>query len=151
MAKYIWILVGGLLVASCGAPKKEEATLPPMMDPSKQPAVSQSAEKKAADPAEVKKLLDVEEYPGVEVVESNRLVSDSLSPDEVRFELVRRSKDAPAKVVKYYEDKLSAKATGQPGHQEIFGRTQRGNFVRVHVDAEDTGSKFTLSVISYAK
>lgn len=121
------------------------------MDPKAQPSVSEAAKREQATSDEVQASLDLPEYPGASVVENVKLVSETLSPDEVRLELVRKSADAPDKVVKFYESNLGEKASGEPGHQEIFGRTQRGNFVRVHVDSDGSGSKFTLNVISYAK
>ncbi len=122
-----------------------------MADPNAGPAISQRAEKKPADAAEIKELLDLEEYPGSEQVENNRLIDPSLAPDEARFELVRRSKDASDKVIAFFEDKLGEKAIGSAGHKEIFGRTQRGNNIKVHVDSEGEGSKYTLIVIAYRK
>jgi len=121
------------------------------MDPKAQPSVSETAKREQATAEEVKASLDLPEYPGATVIENVKLVSETLSPDEVRLELVRKSADAPDKVVKFFESNLGEKAGGEPGHQEIFGRTQRGNFVRVHVDSDGSGSKFTLNVISYAK
>lgn len=138
-------------MASCAAPKADESSLPPIANPNAGPAMSQRAEKQPADPNEIKKLLDLEEYPGAEQVENHRLVDPSLSPDEARFELVRRSKDSPDKVVAFYEEKLGQKAIGGAAHREIFGRTQRGNDVKVHVDGEGSGSKYTLIVITYRK
>jgi hypothetical protein len=150
VAKSLWISLLALVVIGCGP--STEQTRPQKLDPKEQQSsISQTAEKKAVSAAEVSKLVDLEEYPGAEPVENWRLISDSLSPDEARFELVRRSADAPAKVVKFYETKLGEKASGEVGHQEIFGRTPRGNFIRVHVDGEGSGSKFTVNVISYAK
>jgi hypothetical protein len=150
VAKSLWISILALILLGCGP--STEQTQPQKLDPKdQQTSLSQNAEKKAVSAEEIKSLVDLEEYPGAESVENWRLVSDSLSPDEARFELVRRSADAPAKVVKFYETKLGEKASGQVGHQEIFGRTPRGNFVRVHVDGEGSGSKYTVNVISYAK
>lgn len=151
MAKTLWLLIGGILISSCGTAKKDESSLPPIADPNAGPAISQRAEKQPADPAEIKKLLDLEEYPGSEQLENNRLLDPALPPDEARFELVRRSKDAPDKVVAFFEEKLGEKAIGSAGHKEVFGRTQRGNSIKVHVDGEGDGSKYTLIVIAYKK
>lgn len=149
MAKFAVIVAVGLALAGCGDPQTTGEV--PRLDPKDQASAAQAPERKPITAEEVTKVLDLPEYPGAESVENVRLVSPSYSPDEVRLELVRRSKDAPAKVVKYYEDQLGSPAVGDPGHKEVFGRTPRGNFVRVHVDVEDTGSKFTLGVISYTK
>ena len=119
--------------------------------PESEMSISQTAEKKPATQEELERAFDLAEYPGSKVVENNKLVSGSLPPDEVRFELVRQSDDPPAKVVKHYEQILEATATGSGGHQEVFGRTKRGNFVRAHFDAEGSGTKYTLSVIGFIK
>ncbi len=140
-----------MAIVGCGSPKPEEPTLPPASNPSAQPSVSQTAERQPANAAELKDKIDLAEYPGAEQVESHRLVSANLAPDEARFELVRRTKDAPDKVVKFFEDQLGEKAFGSAGHKEIFGRTKRGNDVKALINDEDGGTKFTLIIISYAK
>ena len=152
MAKSLFWIGLAVFVVGCGSPTvAPTAQKTPAVDPQAQPAISQTAEKAPASAAEVKKVLDLEEYPGAEVVENNKLVSSSLPPDEIRFELVRRSKDAPTKVIAFYEKALGAQASGEAGHKEVFGRTKRGNFVRAHFDAEGSGTKYSLSVISFAK
>jgi hypothetical protein len=150
VAKYAVCLLIGLLIAGCGSPKATGEVQ--RLDPKdQQPNAAQSAERKAISAEEVANVLDLEEYPGAVVVENVRLVSPNFAPDEVRLELVRRSKDDSQKVVKFYEGKLGSPAGGEPSHQEVFGRTPRGSYVRVHVDSENSGSKFTIGVISYLK
>ena len=150
MAKLSVLLLLVALVAGCGSPQTTGEV--PRLDPKDQrPNAAQSAERKAIPAEEVANVLDLEEYPGAEVVENVRLVSPNFAPDEVRLELVRQSKDDYQKVVKFYEGKLGSPAGGDPGHQEVFGRTPRGSYVRVHVDSEGSGSKFTIGVISYLK
>lgn len=152
MAKLTWLLLGGVLIVGCGAPKPTgEASLPTIQDPANKPAISQTAEKKPVDAAAVKAVFDLDEYPGVEQVSNNQLVDGTLPPDEMRFELVRRSKDAPEKVIKFYEEKLGQKAFGSAGTKELFGRTQRGNDVKIKISPEGTGTKFSLVAISYKK
>lgn len=144
------LLLGVLfIVAGCGNnPTNQEPT---RIDPKGGPSVEESSEKIAADASEVKAKLDLEEYPGVKVVEDMKLVSKSIAPDETRFILTRTSEDAPAKVVAFYEDKLKAKAMAKDGGQEIYGQSGRGNFVRVNIESEGTGSKITLRPICFDK
>jgi len=150
VARFFWVVLCIVVIWGCAEPqnKAPESLLP---KPGDGPSASESATKTPVPRDEVKLSLDLEEYPGSKIVENNKLTSSQFSPDEARFELVRTSDDAPAKVVAYYEEKLSVKANPSDKGQEIWGRTRRGNFVRVHVNPEGKGSKFSLSVISYAK
>ncbi|HJP84098.1 MAG TPA: hypothetical protein VJ835_11415 [Fimbriimonadaceae bacterium] len=149
MAKILLLVASAIFVISCSS--GPDQTPPERMKPSEQPSFSETAERLAATDAEVKALLDLPEYPGAKVVDNKKLVSNTLAPDEIRFELTRQSADAPSKVIAFYESKLGAKSTSDGDHREVFGRTNRGNFVRVHVEPEGNGSKISLSVISYAK
>ncbi len=96
-------------------------------------------------------LLDLSEYPGAEIVTNDRLTSPGMSPDEVRLLLVRKTSDTPDKVAKFFEKELSVIASGSGSHRELFGRTKRGNDVRVSVDSEGGITKYTLSAICYSK
>jgi hypothetical protein len=150
VARFLWFVLSVCLICGCGAPKSKapESLLP---KPGDGPMASETATKSPVPLDEIKLLLDLDEYPGAKLVENTRLSSSQFSPDEARFELARTSADAPAKVVAFYEEKLSVKVTQSKKGQEIWGRTKRGNFVRVHVNPDGKGSKFSLSVISYAK
>jgi hypothetical protein len=151
VARYLLILLGGVLMASCSSPKQEDpnATLRPPTETGV--TASEMAQRSQAPQDQVKTLLDMDEYPGSTVVENSRLTSASFSPDEARFELVRKTEDAPDKVVKFYEEKLEAKANGSAEKREIFGRTPKGNSVRALIEADGAGSKITLVVISFMK
>lgn len=152
MARFLWFVLCISLICGCAVPEKS-ATQPPanLPKPSDGPPISETAAKSPIPLDQVKLVLDLEEYPGAYLAENHKLSSKEMSPDEVRLELVRTSGDKPDKVVAYFEEKLSVKALGSDKGKEIFGRTKRGNFVRVHVNADGKGSKFTLNVISYTK
>lgn len=121
------------------------------MDPSAKPPASQTSEKLPVSLEEVQKTLDLEEYPGSEIVANHKLANAEFSPDERRFELARKSADSPEKIVKFFEEKLAAKAATEGTHKEILGLTKRGNYVKVHIDVDGSGSKYSLTVISYSK
>ena len=151
MARFLWFVLCVFVVWGCGAPQPAQEQSVALPKPGDGPAVSETAVKNAVSVEDVKKSLDLDEYPGAKPVETSRLSSPSFSPDEARFELTRTSEDAPAKVVAFYEEKLSVKANKKGTGQEIWGQTKRGNFVQVRVDPDGKGSKFSLSVISYIK
>lgn len=151
MARFLWFVLGVVLISGCATPEAkspEESVLP---KPGKGPSVSETATKTSITIDEVKKTLDLAEYPGAKIVENNKLSSEQLSPDEARFELLRTSTDAPAKVIAFYEEKLQDKVSNSEGGKQIMGRTQRGNFVKVLLNPDGKGTKFSLSVISYVK
>ena len=145
--KFPMPLLIGLLIVGCGANSNDV----PRLDPKDQTKAAPASERKTISASDVTRILDLEEYPGAIAVENTRLVNPVFPPDEVRLELVRRSSDAPEKVLKFYEAKLGSNARGDAGHEEIFAPTKHGNMVRVHVDKEGTGSKFTIGAIVYIK
>jgi len=148
--RYIWALLV-LIAVGCGKPTVSNQGDQPVLDPNSQPPISETATKSQADSGEIKAAVDLDEYPGATIVDNLKLSSPSMAPDEVRFELGRKSTDAPAKVVSFYESKLSGKGAPKDGGTEVFGQTAKGNFIRVVVQADGSGSKFTLNIISYAK
>lgn len=149
MTKFLVLVASlGLIAAGCGSNPSNEA--PPALNPNAGPSVSDSGQHTTADKNEIQAMVDLAEYPGAEIVENTKVVSDSIAPDESRFILVRKTKDAPDKVRAYYVKELDDKSGGKPG-TPVLGRTPKGNFVQALVEPDGGGSKITLKIISYAK
>ncbi len=136
-------------MVGCGSRPSNEA--PPPIDPKAVPSIAQTAEKVPADRNELRALVDVPDYPNATVVEDQKLVSKSIPPDENRYLLTRKSADAPDKVAAFYEKSLNGMRSGEAGHLEVFGRTGKGNDAHITIEADGSGSKISLSVITYSK
>jgi hypothetical protein len=150
VARLLLLLVGGILAVSCSSPAPQQSETLPIPPKQDGPTASEMATRSPALPEDLK-MLELEEYPGATVVENVRLSSKDFAPDEARLELVRKSPDAPEKVVKFYEEKLAQKATTSGTGQQVVGPTKSGNYVRIQIDADGTGSKYTLNIIKFVK
>ena len=82
MTRYLLIVIGGALIASCSSPQQEDPSGALRMPPKEgQPTASDVAQRSVATQEDVKNLLDLDEYPNAATVENSRLTSEAFAPD----------------------------------------------------------------------